>query len=202
MVRFRRCLGVLAATACTLGSTVAFAEPFHEDPPHDAVTAESSPERWYGWQTLSVDALPAGLFAFALLTEGDTSTTLWAGGGLAFALGAPTVHVLHERPLVGLGSFGLRVGLPFVGALIGSAFVDLNPEPDLPGVEHEPDDGTPIILGGLVGAATATALDAAFLGYEPAPSRAAKSDGVAASNVAVSFRPARGGGQLAVLGAF
>jgi hypothetical protein len=197
-------LGILTATVCTLGSSVALAEPFHEDPPSDTRDAEPERERWYGWQTLSVDALPAGLFVGALASDGGTEVQLWGTGALTFALGGPLVHVLHDRPLTSLGSLGLRVGLPALGMAIGLPFASLNPPPDLPGVRR--DDTTngalPLIVGGLLGAASASALDAGLLAYDPPSRTAPKHEAFRASPLGVTFRVAPRGGDIAVLGVF
>ena len=45
-----------------------------------------------------------------------------AGAGLgAFAIGAPSTHLAHDRWGAALGSFGVRVGLPLTFALVGSS---------------------------------------------------------------------------------
>jgi hypothetical protein len=195
--------GILAATVCTLGSSVALAEPFHEDPPSDAGNAEPERERWYGWQTLSVDALPAGLFVGALVSTGNTATRFWGTGALTLALGGPLVHVFHNRPLTALGSLGLRVGLPPLGMAIGLPFASLNPSPDLPGARRDDTNGAmPLIVGGLVGAATASALDAGLLAYDRPSRTSPKHEAFRASPLGVTFRVAPRGGDIAVLGVF
>jgi hypothetical protein len=191
---------LLVATACTLGSGVAGAEPFHEDPPDEAANAAPRRERWYGWQTLSVDAVPAGLFAGAFATD---DTAFFIGGAAAFVLGGPLVHVLHERPLTGLGSFGLRVALPALGMALGAPFADLDPAPDMPGMTEEDSNGPkPIFIGGVVGAAAASALDAGLLAYETSPESAAKRGTLRAQPLGLSLALTPRGGRVTVLGAF
>jgi hypothetical protein len=197
----KKWLWVLVATTCTLRSGVAFAEPFHEDPPDEAASTEPSSERWYGWQTLSLDVIPTGIFVAGLATAED-DTTFWLAGSAVFAVGGPAVHLVHERPLVALASLGLRTGLPALGVAIGMAFTDNSPPPDMPGVEHQPDEGIqPFLIGGLTGVATASFLDAAFLAYDTS-SEHARSSETSASNLGVSFGVAPGGGRITVLGAF
>jgi len=195
---------VLAATACTLRSGVALAEPFHEDPPRAGAVADTPHEHWYGWQTLSVDALPAGLFVGAIVADGERGSTFLITGSSTFALGAPLVHVLHERPLIGLASFGLRVGLPLLGLAIGLPFADLSPSPAMPDMADEDASigATPIIVGGLLGAATASALDAGFLAYDTPPRRSATSETSSALPLGVSLGLARGTSRITLLGEF
>ena len=147
------------------------------------------------------DAIPTGLFIGGLAAA-EADTTFWLAGSAVFAVGGPVVHLLHERPLVGLASFGLRTGLPALGFAIGMAFTDMNPSPALPGANDDPDEGIkPYMIGGLAGVATASFLDAAFLAYDTSPERARNSE-TSAANLGVSFGVAPGGGRITVLGAF
>jgi hypothetical protein len=87
--------------------------------------------RWYGWQTLTVDgaALVLGL-AGAGLGSAD-------GAGLAlggYLLGAPTVHLVHDRAGVGLASLGLRIGAPLVGVGVAAASADCDTGHDFCGL--------------------------------------------------------------------
>jgi len=75
-------------------------------------------DHWYGWQTLGTDGVAAMLASGALATGGDE--TFWGLSIGTFALGAPIVHVAHGRPLVALGDFVLRLGVPFVGMFLGA----------------------------------------------------------------------------------
>jgi hypothetical protein len=54
VARFGKWLLVLVATACTLGSGVALAEPFHEEPPNDEADTDPPHERWYGGGRITV----------------------------------------------------------------------------------------------------------------------------------------------------
>lgn len=138
--------------------------------------------RWYGWQTILVDAGTVAL-AFATMTPGCdgcgrevgvVSATVFVAG---YALGAPIVHVAHGRPLTGLGSFGLRVVLPVLGAYIGLAAVPCPPS-------REEGCGLGALpLGFAIGAMVASVIDAAALAWEERPV-------VAETPAAISFAPA------------
>lgn len=74
----------------------------------ESPASKSKPEtRWYGWQTLAVDALAIPV-AF-LKPEVGIGT---------YALGPPIVHWAHGNPGRGAGSLAIRVGVP---ALLGLA---------------------------------------------------------------------------------
>jgi hypothetical protein len=112
------------------------------------------PHPWYGWKTLFVDAISFTLMFAA--EEGDAAALGVIGLG-GYVLGGPLIHLGHGEPLNGLGSFGLRLGLPAAGGLIGST-VPYDCSGFLCGWE-------PIGYGILIGMGAAVVLDAAFLGY-------------------------------------
>lgn len=121
---------------------------------------EPARERWYGYQTMAVDATAIGLLAATgAIPEGAQP---WMAGGAIglYALGPAVVHGANARGGAGLGSFGMRLGLPIVGALMGlgigasSSFKGLF---ELAGA------------GAFVGALTAMVLDAAFLARKTVP---------------------------------
>jgi hypothetical protein len=113
---------------------------------------ESQPKQWYGWQTLLVGAGSVILMALPS-----------AVGVFTYALGPPIVHTAHGRWATGLGSFGLRVGLPFLLGLSGLMIGALSPS-----ASNNPGA---IIEGGILGLAggmvAASAIDAAWLAWEP-----------------------------------
>lgn len=126
------------ATARSASSpTVRKAQPHTNDPPANG--------RWYGWQTLIVDATALTLAPFAP-----------TGGVAMFALAPASVHIAHERWLAGLASVGLRVGCPIAGGLTGAVLL------------HDGSVGglTGAVAGVSAGLITAVALDAAILGRE------------------------------------
>lgn len=170
-------------------------------PPTVPVSRTAPAERsWYGWQILLADAAS---FACVGVTEQEACL-------LGFALSGPVVHTLHGRPGRGLASLGLRVGLPLIGALIGSAVANCPEEPPAPppsnGNGHGSGFGTvsipsfcglsEVALGTMIGAAGAMAVDGvlAFTDGEPAreaskPSRYAFSPRLAVgqNNVAMGI---------------
>ena len=141
--------------------------------------------------------LAAGLFVAALATD---ESSFAVGGAATFALGGPAVHFFHNRRLAGFGSFGLRGGVPVLGMLMGSSFADLNPQAPIPGVQQEESNGSePILIGGLLGAAAASALDAGLLAYDKSPETRSA---LRAPPLGLSFALARQGGRVSVSGAF
>ena len=127
-----------------------------------------SKSTWYGWQTLAVD----GSVVAASATLLGATTALYPGQrdaaramavtslttlGVGYALGGPLVHVLHGRVARGATSFVLRVGCAASGALVGG----------LVGREMQSNEAfdfstlTGAVVGTLVGAGTAIAVDAA-----------------------------------------
>lgn len=110
--------------------------------------------RWYGWETLTVDAV-------------SISAIPVAGVGIAgYLLGGPIVHASHDRWGIAAASLGLRLGLPLVGGMAGSKLENCH-------VSSSYDEGmcglAGLILGMGVGMLTAIVIDAAVLSYERAP---------------------------------
>jgi len=85
--------------------------------------------RWYGYQTLLVDAASITVGALALLHAGDPyaghldspARVLGMIAGAGYLFGPATVHALQGRSEVAWRSITLRLGLPLAGALIGLA---------------------------------------------------------------------------------
>ena len=128
----------------------------------------SPPEsRWYGWQTLVADGAALTLLSVGISLE---SSGLAAAGLLGYALGSPAVHVGHARPLTALGSAGLRIALPATGMLLA---------PELGNCQHDEEPSLAScttesrVVGTLLGAAVAIALDASWLARESVPEQPA-----------------------------
>ena len=165
--------------------------------------------RWYGWQTLVSDgisfvAMPT-LAASASKTDGaSASFTALAVGG--YFLAPPIVHFAHGRAGAGLGSLGLRVAMPFLGAVVGGEAMRKGSCHELCGF----NDGT--LLGGALGVIGAVAIDATVLSYEQVDdderSRSRRGDArQAPAQKRFTFSPAfgprkEGGFDLGVGGAF
>jgi hypothetical protein len=155
-------------------------------PPEDAPPRRSRRPRetWYGWQTLLLDGASIGL----MLTKSDA--TGWGVVGYFFA--PSIVHFAHRNVGNGFASIGLRIGLPFVGILLGSmASSCFNGDSNL---ACDLDAATAGLLLGMAGAIT---IDAAALAYEQRPRR--RSAGVTVSPL-LSLHP--GDARVGLAGAF
>lgn len=117
----------------------------------------AEPERrWYGAQTLAVDAISIGL----VLGGARARATEWSTLGiLGFVAGGPLVHAFHGHGEKALGSGLMRVGFPVAGGVIGYAAAadDQSWTSGLYG----------FVVGSLLGVGTAITLDASVLAWEP-----------------------------------
>jgi hypothetical protein len=131
-----------------------------------------SPTRWYGWQTLAVDAVSLGTSAlgFALpsgVLFSSSGQALVGVGLLGYAAGPPVVHGLHGHGGTAGVDVAIRVTAPFVLGLVGYG-LEVASTPPCTG------DGWCFRgLGGfgvgfLAGYAGAIVFDAAVLAREPA----------------------------------
>jgi hypothetical protein len=125
--------------------------------------------RWYGWQGLALDggALTLGLTALALEASDSPNRESSAGGvalagAVVYGLGAPVVHVVHERPWQGLASLGMRGALPVLGGALGLGLATCPP----PTGDYGNCGAPEALLGVAGGALIAIALDATLLGWE------------------------------------
>jgi hypothetical protein len=127
--------------------------------------APATREHWYGWQSLSVDGASLLLLiaAGAASDSGDDEiANVMAYGALGgYLLGGPVTHFAHDNPGRGLGSLALRAGLPFAFGAIGSKLESCEGG-DFCGVSGA-------VVGGMLGIASAIAIDAAVLGREEVP---------------------------------
>jgi hypothetical protein len=131
-----------------------------------ASTARASDTTWYGYQTLAVDGVSAGLIGVnAYLIKKDTEHgdtgdhtgvyVILAGlGGLGYLFGGPTVHWAHGRTGIGFADLGARVALPLAGLGIGAL---------IPARDQTPG----IIIGAIIGGCLAVALDAVVFARDP-----------------------------------
>jgi hypothetical protein len=97
----------------------------------------------------------------------DYNTTLFVFSGLTFALGGPTIHAAHGRWGVAVGSLGLRILGPFLGAIVG-AQADIRTSTDAAGGEASHDKWGP--AGAAIGGLVASAIDGALIAYDTRPS--------------------------------
>jgi hypothetical protein len=137
--------------------------------------APDGPERWYGWQVVIADGLSIGLLGAGLAVASSTDGSDSGGASISnmlFSLalfgylgGAPVLHAFHERPAMRVvGSLGLRVGLPLVGAGLGLAIANCGSSND--GSFGDFCELGAVSLGVMIGLATAMVTDAA-LSFEP-----------------------------------
>jgi hypothetical protein len=150
----------------------------------------ASERHWYGAPILIADAAAAGAILASVYFRSDT---LIGAGLVSFAGVPPVVHALHRRGGRGLGSLGLRLGLPIVGAFIGGGLVDRSKC-------HIEDDGC-VLAGVLTGAGIGMALAAIadqFLAFDRHETRAKPS----AFAIAPTLSVGRTGGSVGLAGAF
>jgi hypothetical protein len=108
--RWSFAFGALGASALDIGL---FARERRHDQHH-----------WYGWQSLIIDsaALGAGIIAFERSHEVDRDERFANVVAFPYLIGfliSPWVHAFHGRWGVALGSLGMRLLLPGVGAVAG-----------------------------------------------------------------------------------
>lgn len=122
-------------------------------------------QRWYGWQVLLADCVALGLIAFPKPRDplgGGTATLV---GGQVYVFGPGLVHAVgHDKPLRGLASLGLRLGLPALGWSVGLQ-VARGICADGSGTCSE----APVYVGLAGGFLAALALDAAWLAWDEEP---------------------------------
>lgn len=115
--------------------------------------------KWYGWQTLTADALSVLVLAAASGVDTKDDSLLWAGL-LSYELSPGILHFVHRNPGRAFASFGLRLGMPVAGAVLGAAMSARSKCDDA----HCREDVAAVGL--WVGMAGAMALDAAVFAYE------------------------------------
>ena len=124
----------------------------------------------------------------------DRGTNLLVASGVAvYFLGGPAIHWAHGHGRKGLGSLGLRVGLPLggliAGALLGSVACGSSDS------EFVPCPAVIGALGFLGGAVAAPIVDAAVVAREPVTEPTG-------SQLQAAFVPSGGGGTFVLAGRF
>ncbi len=114
----------------------------------------STARRWYGWQTLLVDAVATATFLFP--APELTSLGLFASG--------PIVHAAHGNTANAWGSVGLRVGAVGGGIGLGIAYANTQDcgNSSLCGYGF-------MAVGGALGMLVAVIVDATVLAYDDVP---------------------------------
>lgn len=123
---------------------------------------------WYGWQTLTADGasmllLLAGAAAASSHAAGDSGDTMVTLGLVGYEFAPGIIHFAHGNPGRGFASFGIRLGMPIAGIILGAASAS-----GCDGFECEAGGAA---LGLLLGMGGAMALDAAVFAYDD-PERA------------------------------
>jgi hypothetical protein len=137
------------------------AEP---QPPESSVWVPSPEYDDYRLTLFAVDATSVSLLVasgFVQYVNLDLTTTLVLAGFGGYLFGGPIVHLAYEQPLLALGSFGLRVGLPVAGVWMANLVAPC-----------ETGEAEFICGGafGFAGALAAMLIDDIVLGKAPRPS--------------------------------
>jgi len=124
-------------------------------------TGEARPpieKRWYGWQTLAVDAVAVASFAYGAEHE---QGELILGSLAVFVLAPPIVHLTHDRLGAAGGSLLVRLTVPALFSAVSLTTCAGGEQASCP----------PLAFYGVIamGFAIASATDAIFLGSEPVP---------------------------------
>lgn len=137
--------------------------------------------RRYNWELAVVDGAAAIALVGGIAMENDPGAALAAAGTFTYLFGAPVAHASHGNGGRATASFGARLVLPLVGALIGTRVND--------------DSGDPISAGPLYGLAGGMVVAAAFDIAVPAVD-------TRADDVTVVILPVRDGVTVGVAASF
>lgn len=136
-----------------------------DDEPDASYGQELGPRRtWYGWQTLTADGaslaliLLAGSLAGSSRGDDDGASNVALLGALSYTITPGVIHFVHRNPGRGFASFGVRLGLPIAGAMVGAAAAS--------GCNEYLCEGQGAAIGGLLGIGGAIAIDAAVFAYD------------------------------------
>lgn len=129
--------------------------------PQSPAVDDDLPVESYRLQTLVADGATYAFLLVGTKLSHDVraSEDVWKIGALSFAVATPFVHLAHGRPGRALGSLGLRLVVPFAGALL---------------LEGGDDEGVGAAAGFVLGAVAVSILDTAWLagGDDPKPAHA------------------------------
>jgi hypothetical protein len=137
--------------------------PVTESPPE-----ADAPKHWYGWQILIADATTIGLTATARSLDGNAERALSLLAGVAYWVPSPVLHAEHDQAGNGVISLGLRLALPFFGALAGIALGN--------DCTFHVGSCYGLAWGFYAGTGSAMLLDAAWLAREPVRHAEARAD--------------------------
>ena len=152
-------------------------------------------DRWYGWETLLVDAGAFGLFAAGvrLGSEGIAGT-----GALVYGAGPPVIHGLRGHAEMGAVDMMVRVFAPLTFGAAGFA-IDEASSPPCPPTAFVCIRGLGgAAVGVLAGYVLAVVVDAGFLAWDSVPKHETPSAVLWSPTVSV----AHGGGSVGLGAAF
>lgn len=158
--------GLLAISKlCSAQSAPRSATPASEA---DDAPSRAPTRRWYGWQTLSADGVAAAFFVGAVAT--DHNAALFGCSALTFLAAGPVVHGAHGQWGAAVGSAGLRIAAPFLGAVIGNQY-DAHQDTGFDDSNGRSNNSSTkwTTTGLAIGALAASAFDGLLWAYEPPP---------------------------------
>jgi hypothetical protein len=122
---------------------------------------------WYGWQTLSADALSIGLITLAGLLDSQATALV---GLASLNLASPLIHFVHGRSGAGWLSGGVRVAS--TALTFGGAALAMEDAFDFEGSHDSAKEtvGVAMFVTGMLGMAAMIAVDASLAIDEHAPS--------------------------------
>ena len=129
-----------------------------EDDESDEGPTLGARRHWYGWQTLTVDGASFSLLLLAGSQGGNSSDELATGALLGYGFGAGIVHFVHGNTGRGFASFGVRLGMPLAGAIVGAGLDS--------GCNSYLCEADGAAIGLLLGMGGAIAIDAAVFAYD------------------------------------
>lgn len=132
----------------------------HDDEP--AGPQSPSERSWYGWQTLTADGISLAVLLASGLSGGSDRVEGLLGSSalLGYGFAPGVIHFAHRNPGRGLASFGVRLGMPLVGAFVGATLAS--------GCDGFLCEASGAGVGALLGIGGAIAIDAAVFAYEDA----------------------------------
>jgi hypothetical protein len=157
-----------------------------EDVPPGDHTAQQ--KRWYGWQTLLVDAGATLLFVAASSTSSEGEPPPFALPGLvAYVGGGPTVHAFHGRAATAVGDLVMRLGVPVLLGAVTAATSRCEPA-QAPESSGDCSWMSQALPGVMTGMALAAVTDALVLSWEPRRSETGERTRTGAPTIAVGSR--------------
>jgi hypothetical protein len=159
-------------------------------------SSASSGTEFYGWINILVGEIGVGsalgIAALSSLSAnggGRDAGEIAALGGAIYLFGGPVVHTVQDDFPKALGAFGLLVGLPATGALIGYGASS--------GCTSEDCRAEGAVWGAVTGAVLAPLVDGLALGW-----KSGRAEQAAAPAVMPYAMPVAGGATVGIAGAF